>query len=314
MSRFYDALLKEQQELKLRKGTNGGGSVPGGIEASFSIWAEGSKPNCEEPSSPTPSTPEMPCQVSTSKTGEASAEFTRNEFRHLSVLFREDSRMSFHTDPHGLAAEQFRLLRRTLNQDFGAGAVLMITSPGLGDGKTLTSLNLCTCLADSGDLTLLVEADLRRPTVGRILGCTIEPPGIEDVLAGKVEPCQAIHLIEELAFHAAMVAKIPKDPFHLLNGTTLKQFLAWAQQHFRWVVLDAAPVLPAADVSELLPFTHAVLLVIRAQSTSRELSKRAVEVLGKRLHGVIFNEATIDSNPYFGYLNNYHNGSSKKSG
>jgi hypothetical protein len=52
----------------------------------------------------------------------------------------------------------------------------------------------------------------------------------------------------------------------------------------------------------LLPFVDAVLLVVRAQSTPRELSKRAFEMLGKRLHGVIFNEATIDSNPYYGYL------------
>jgi capsular exopolysaccharide synthesis family protein len=214
----------------------------------------------------------------------------------------------FHTDPYGLTAEQFRLLRRTLSQESATGAVLMITSPGVGDGKTLTSLNLCTCLADSGEPTLLVEADVRRPTVGRVLGCAIEPPGIEDALAGNVEPSKAIHLIEGLSFHAAMVAQIPSDPSRLVNGAMVRQFLAWAREHFRWVVLDAAPVLPAADVSELLNITDGAILVIRAQSTPRELSKRAIEVLGKRLYGVIFNEVTIDASPYYRYLSKYNRG------
>lgn len=315
MSRFYEALLRNEQKLKLWKATEGTnsrseGSVLGGIEASLSFnSAESCKPNAEEPSTPTPSTlgqvltpPDLPYDAPTSRVGGSSAEFTGNGFRHLTVQFPENSCLSFRTDPCGLAAEQFRLLRRTLNQTFDKGAVLMITSPGIGDGKTLTSLNLCTCLADSGDLTLLVEANVRRPAVGGILGCAMEPPGIEDVWEGKAEPRLAIYLVEEPSFHAAMVVKIPEDPSRLLNGATVKQFLAWAQQHFRWVVLDAAPVLPAADVCELLPLADAALLVIRAQSTSRELSKRAIEVLGKRLHGVIFNEATIDSNPYLRYL------------
>ena len=56
------------------------------------------------------------------------------------------------------------------SQEFVSGGVLMITSPSVGDGKTLTSLNLCACLADSGDATLFVEADVRRPTAGKLLG------------------------------------------------------------------------------------------------------------------------------------------------
>jgi capsular exopolysaccharide synthesis family protein len=250
---------------------------------------------------------ELPRQDVTSKsfTSPVGAE-SPNGFRHFTPLIREESRLVCHTDPYGLTAEQFRLLRRTLSQDSATGAVLMITSPGVGDGKTVTSLNLCTCLADSGDSTLLVEADLRRPTVRTILACAVGPPGIEDALSGKVEPSKAIHLIEKLSFHAATVAKIPDDPSRLLYGAMIRQFLAWARQHFRWVVLDAAPVLPAADVSELLSLTDGVLLVIRAQSTPREQSKRAIEVVGKHLYGVILNEVTIDFSSYYRYLRKYY--------
>jgi Mrp family chromosome partitioning ATPase len=318
MSWFYEALLRaEKNRSRPGRGTDtsisdqGGESSRTAIRSYSLVSGESSEAKPETRSAAVVLTDEdiprpslhVSRQVPLATTFEPSKKaVSPNGFRHLTLPLREESRLVFHTDPNGLAAEQFRLLRRTLNQEFGGGGVLMTTSPGVGDGKTLLSLNLSTCLADSGDSTLFVEADLRRPTARKLLGGTVEPPGIEDALAGDVEPGQAVHWIKELSLHTALVAKIPRDPFHVFNGTGVQRFLAWAREHFRWVVLDTAPVLPAADVAELLPFVDAVLLVVRAQSTPRELSKRAFEMLGKRLHGVIFNEATIDSNPYYGYL------------
>jgi Mrp family chromosome partitioning ATPase len=292
MSLLYKALLRAQQERPKSAEV----SISGQDENSFLVAIESLYSSSAKSSKSKPEAPSLAPLSATSKTFE-SPEGVRllNGFRRLILPHQEESRLVFRADPHGLAAEQFRLLRRTLRQEFDTGAVLMITSPGVGDGKTLTSLNLSTCLAESGDPTLLVEGDVRRPTAGRVLGCAMEAPGIEDAFAGRVEPGQAVNFIGELSLHAAIVTKIPNDPSHLINGAGVKRFLAWAREHFRWVVLDAAPVLPAADVAELLPFAAAVLLVIRAQSTPRELSRRAFEVLGKRLHGVIFNEATIDS-------------------
>lgn len=315
MSRLYEALRRAKEERR-NAGSAADVSISGQDGDSCLAAIESVPP--EAPSSATLSTAEdisqeLPHQLTTSDTFEPpDLVQSPNGFRHLTLPLREESRLAFHTHPHGLAAEQFRLLRRTLNEEFATGGVLMITSPGVGDGKTLTSLNLCTCLADSGDPTLLAEVDVRWPTARKILGCAIQPPGIEDALAGKVEPGEAIHWIKELSLYAAMVAKVPNHPSHLVNGVGLQQFLAWARAHFRWVVLDSAPVLPAADVAELLPFADAVLLVIRAQRSPRELSKRAIEMLGKRLHGVIFNEATIDSNPYYRYLSHYYQGSGTK--
>jgi Mrp family chromosome partitioning ATPase len=97
-----------------------------------------------------------------------------------------------------------------------------------------------------------------------------------------------------------------------VNASGVKQFLAWARENFRWVVIDAPPVLPAADVAELLPLADGALLVIRAQSTPRELSRRAFDILGTHLHGVIFNAATVDSNPYYGYLDPHQAAGTKR--
>jgi Mrp family chromosome partitioning ATPase len=235
-----------------------------------------------------------------------------NGFRHLSAVFREESRLVFHSDPRGMAAEQFRLLRRSLVQPFQKGGVLMVTSPGAGDGKTLTAMNLCASLADAGESTLLVELDLRRPSAQRVLGCKVSRPGVEDALRGSEKPEKAACYIEELGFHAALVSEIPADPSRLLGSNALRDFLAWGRTRFRWVVLDTAPVFPNADVAELLPAADAVLLVIRVQVTPRELLRRACDVLGKRLHGVILNEATISSTPYYRYLSDYyHPGAAK---
>jgi Mrp family chromosome partitioning ATPase len=313
MSLIYEALLADHKRRKSAKASEvsisgqDGNSCLAAIESLYSTPGQSSRLKPEAPSLAPLSaiedipghSPELPRQGVTSNPLEPPEGVTLlNGFRRLILPHQDESRLVFRADPHGLAAEQFRLLRRTLRQEFDTGALLMITSPGVGDGKTLTSLNLSTCLAESGDPTLLVEVDVRRPTAGRVLGCAMEAPGIEDAFAGRVEPSQVVNFIGELSLHAAIVTKIPKDTSHPINGAGMNRFrfLAWAREHFRWVVLDAAPVFPTVDVAELLPFADAVLLVIRAQSTPRELSRRAFEALGKRLHGVIFNAATIDCN------------------
>jgi Mrp family chromosome partitioning ATPase len=135
---------------------------------------------------------------------------------------------------------------------------------------------------------------------------------MEDILTGEARPKEAIHLVEDLGFHTAMLTSIPPDPSKLINGARCREFLTWARAHFRWVVLDTSPVLPAADVADLMPHADGVLLVIRAESTPRELSKRTFEILGKRLHGVILNEATVDSNPHYRYMSAYYAGPGAK--
>ena len=230
---------------------------------------------------------------------------TSNGFRSLSLAKNETSRLVFLTDPHGLAAEQFRFLRRTLEQKFPHGGVLLITSPAPRDGKTLTSINLTACLGDSGRSALLLEGDIRQPAVARVLGTSVEAPGIEDALTGTVNPPQTVYFVANLSFHISMVRNPPADPSRIVSGSRMKQYLAWAREHFHWVVIDSPPVLPAVDVAHLSTLADAVLLVVRAQSTPRDLLTRSFEMLGDRLSGVVLNEATVESNPYYRYLSDY---------
>lgn len=314
MSWFYEALLRAEKERP--KSGNGSRSRSAGRKdesllapiASLPSIANGSLPSSDLASAESSAAREnSPIdRVPSTRQAQKPQDDLEGTFRRLSLPVREESRLVFQTDPHGLPAEQFRLLRRTLKQDFPKGASLLITSPAAGDGKTLVSVNLSACLALLGDETIIVEADVRRPTWRSIWVQGIEPPGIEDAWAGKAEPAETIHVIEGLSLHAALVAKIPSNPSHLVNGAGVKRFLAWARERFRWVVIDAPPILPAADVTELLPLVDAALLVVRAESTPRELSKRALDMLGARLHGIVLNGATVNSSPYYGYLSPYY--------
>ncbi len=316
MSWFYEALQRaERESLKPRKtkredlaGLNGEPFLVE-IEELSSLSVKLPSEAAEEQAGVatvtegTPKTTEIPVQSADAPAVvPAEAWPSRNGYRHLELPLQRDPRLVFHTDCHGLAAEQFRLLRRKLTQEFSNGGVLMVTSPTQGDGKTLTSINLCSCLAEAGEPTLLIEADMRRPTVAKVLSCPLETPAMEDVLTGEAQPPEAIYRIEQLRFCAVMLASVPRDPSKLINGSRFRELLGWARGQFRWTILDTSPVLPTADVADLMPQVDGTLLVIRAESTPRELSKRAFEMLGKRLHGVILNGATIDSNPDYRYL------------
>ncbi len=224
-----------------------------------------------------------------------------HEYPRLSLADPRDPALLFQNDADGLAAEQFRFLRRTLEQKFPTGGTLLITSPAPKDGKSLTTLNLCTCLAEAGRPTLLVEADTRQPSLARFFRDTDGRTGIEQALAGSVNPQKAIHFVDELSMSVALVAEPPNDPSRLLGSAGSRRFLSWARENFTWVVIDAPPVLPAIDVTLLAGLADATLLVIRSHRTPRGLTTRAIEMLGNHLSGVIVNDAAIESNSY-GYL------------
>jgi capsular exopolysaccharide synthesis family protein len=340
MSWFYEALQRAQREST--KPRSGNGTELAGIDsdsflvemndlASFSLdgsssvadvpagapvatataAATATATKVAEPAVQIPSVASAHLPAHSDEAAAAQAGTARNQYRSLELPVKKNSRLIFQTDRHSLAAEQFRVLRRKLSQDFPNGGVLIVTSPTEGDGKTLTSINLCSCFAEVGEPTLLLEADLRRPSLGKVLSRPSDAPGVEDVLAGDAHPAEAIYAVEDLRFCAAMFEKIPRDPSKLINGRAFRELLAWSRRNFRWIVLDSSPVLPAADVVDLMPQVDGVLLVIRAESTPREVSKRSFDVLGKRLHGVIMNGATVDSNPHYRYLSKYYGGPAK---
>ena len=211
----------------------------------------------------------------------------------LTVRAKEgESRLIFAADPGGPVAEQYRLLRRKLVEQYPGGASLLITSPGPGDGKTVTATNLAWCLAEAGMPTLLAEMDLRNPSINKLLGYALEGPGIESLLQEGLEPNTVIRQLNRMQFYIATVRKSLENPADLLTGTRLRHFLLWAKENHKWVVLDSPPVLSLADSMELSTLTDSTLLVVRARTTPRVLVEKAIEILGPRLQQVVMNEGT----------------------
>lgn len=208
-----------------------------------------------------------------------------------------ESRLVMASDPGGLAAEQYRVVRRKLVERYPDGAAIVITSPKMAEGKTLTSANLSWCFAESGAPTLLAEMDLRRPSVAKLLGYSPQMASIASLL--EQEPSEtAVYQINNMSLYVAM-SDARKNSAALLTTARLSRFLVWAKQHYKWIVLDSPPLFPFSDTAELSAAADFTILVVRAGVSTRALVSRAVQVLGSRLQQVILNEATecLDS-PY----------------
>jgi Mrp family chromosome partitioning ATPase len=206
----------------------------------------------------------------------------------------------FEHDSSGVAAEQFRLMQRRLTNLRPLGSSILLTSPGAGEGKSFNAHNLAWALAEFGHDTLLLELDLRRPTQTSYIGA--EPSRtVVDVLKGKSTPDEAIFRIAPVPLFFLGLPRAASNPTALLRSKELPPLMKWAQQRFKWVVVDGPPILPVADVEELLPSVDLVLLVARERVTPAASLQHAADRLGKRLNFVIYNDVKTSSAYGYGY-------------
>jgi capsular exopolysaccharide synthesis family protein len=217
-----------------------------------------------------------------------------------------ETRLVFVSDPGGVAAEQYRVIRRKLVERYPTGATVLITSPGAGDGKTLTSTNLAWCLAETGVPTLLAEMDLRNPSIAKLLGYTCESSGIESLLSAGGESEEVLRQVNRLKLHVAAAGKITPNPVDLLAGDQIRRFLAWARENYKWIVVDSPPLFPLSDALELTSMTDFTLLVVRARVSLRVMVEKSIELLGSRLQQVIMNEGTECADSSYRYLAAYY--------
>lgn len=168
--------------------------------------------------------------------------------------------------------------------------VLMVTSSAPGEGKSTVALNLAAVLAERSEhKVLLVDFDLRRPKVHRILGG--RSPGLVEVLDGRADLDEALHQESTLGFAYLPVVAAAPDPLKLLSHSTrLERLMQAVRNRYDYVILDAPPVLPVTDPVFLAELVDAILFVVRAGDTSGRMLSRALGMLRKdKLLGLIFN-------------------------
>jgi protein-tyrosine kinase len=198
------------------------------------------------------------------------------------------------TFTESVPAEQYRALRtRVLHSDNGSPVnVLLITSPGRGEGKTITASNLALTMAQDYQRRIcLVDADLRHPQLQHLFGLP-EGPGLSDVLAGRCTLDDALVTLEEHQITILPAGSIAPHPAELLGTTAMRRAIETLRSRFDRVVVDSPAAAPLADVGILAPLVDSVLLVVRSAVTSKPAIHDAVAALdGPKLLGIVLNDA-----------------------
>lgn len=202
------------------------------------------------------------------------------------------------TDPRAPASEAYRTLRTNLsfyNLDNPLRS-LVVTSPAAGEGKSTTIANLAVTMAQSGRRTILVDCDLRRPSLHTIFGLD-ESPGLTNLALSEVtEPPLQKTAVANLWLLSSGTQ--PPNPADLLGARRMDQVIADLLERADFLLFDAPPVLAVSDAAILGAKVDGVLLVVEAGKTRREHSERAKELLEKarvRIVGVTLTNAPQDS-------------------
>ena len=186
---------------------------------------------------------------------------------------------------------------------------LLVTSPLPTEGKSFTSVNLATTLAQGGATVILVDLDLRHPTVHRFLEIDQEPGLTDALLLDAEHRAQVVKTIENIAGLRVITAgQHTRNPAELLTSQTFRAFLDWLKADSDVVVIDSPPVLPVADAVMLAGLADRVILVLENGMTRRLAASQAVERLtstGGRLLGAVLNQIDQRSNGYYGYYYYY---------
>lgn len=220
---------------------------------------------------------------------------------------RLDSRLVAATASHSYAAEQFRALRTRIKhaENGRAARAILVTSPGKGDGKSLTAANLALTMAQElHQRVLLVDGDLRRPAVHRLFGVP-DGPGVSDVLSGRAELDDVIVTLPDHSLSLLPAGSLPHHPAELLGSASMRRLLDTLRSRYDRVLIDMPPVAPLADLHIVAPMADGVLMIVRAGVTPKPAIERALAGLDtSRVLGLVLNETgghAADRDTYEGY-------------
>lgn len=218
----------------------------------------------------------------------------------------DDRRLWLESHPGSSAAESFRILRTNLQFLAVERSIrtVLVTSPSPQEGKTTVASNLAASMAAGGYRTLLVDGDMRHPTVQLYFGLE-HTQGLSDVLAGTLDLSAAIR---ETSFHNLFVMTAgpqPPNPSELFGSQRMTALIEALEQDFDIVVFDAPPTLLVADAPALSSNLDGVIFVVRAGKTSRDQAREALRrytLLDARILGAVLNGSRkLPSDRYYGY-------------
>ncbi|MDQ3862689.1 MAG: CpsD/CapB family tyrosine-protein kinase, partial [Actinomycetota bacterium] len=206
-------------------------------------------------------------------------------------------------DPTNVASEAYRTLRANLiyGSVDSPPRVVVITSPGRREGKSITCTNLGVVLAEVGKSVLIIDCDLRHPTMHRVFGLG-SSWGLITVL---VQECSLKDALDEPAegLNILTVGPVPPNPTEVLSSQRFAELVRQVRERYDYVLLDGPPVGPVSDPAILSIHADSALLVIDARKTRKmalHQSIRSLETVGADVLGVVMNNArALGSNGYY---------------
>lgn len=172
-----------------------------------------------------------------------------------------------------------------------------ITSSALGEGKSITMLNLAISFAEAGQKVLLIDADMRRPALARLL---IEKasPGLSNILAGLASVEESIHRGVYPNLDIIFAGDVPPNPSELLSNERMRGLIDEMSCLYDYILVDTPPVNAVSDTCIVANLLDGVLYLVRENKTEREAVKRGVnqlQLVGAKLLGFVLNGVDMDS-------------------
>ena len=205
------------------------------------------------------------------------------------------------------AQESYKLLRTKLQFSFAddnACHVIGISSALPGEGKSLTAINLAYSLSELGKRVILLDADMRRPTLAEKLNIN-KKPGLSSYLTGQsdlnelVQNCNVAG--DEQAFHVITAGQNPPNPIELLSSSRMDLAIDHLRKQYDYVIFDLPPIVEVSDTLAIAKKVDGILVVVRQNHCNRialNMTLRQLAFVDAKVLGVVFNAVTDEGRPY----------------
>ena len=210
--------------------------------------------------------------------------------------------------PH---AEAYRVLRTNIlfaGRQTEDQTTFSVVSGGAGEGKTTTMFNLAVVFAQQGDRVLVVDSDLRRPSMHRFFKVS-NNIGLTNYLLGQVTIDEVIQTSEIPSLHFVPSGKLPSSSMGILSSAKMKEFVVEMKSRYDYVFLDAPPIMGVSDASVLASMVDMCVLVVQYRKYPQLMTQRAKEMVtkvGGELVGVVLNNINISQDSYYYYYSGYY--------